>query len=232
MISGVVPSPVTSLSVSNVSTTDIRVNWTIPSSEDGNYVTYYIISYTLSCPEFSSVNDTVSVAPHQFVTTHSYTLQGLYSGMNYIITVRAGNVLGGSNVLLTLGATMTITSTSSYFLKSYISFLVGPTGWPSLILVSPVDSTANRIAWNKVNCSQRNGLITSYTVMISNSSITYNLNSTKRYIILNDLVFGTVYNISIAAVNSVGRGSFSDPIAVQIEEGMHIKLILVSFILH
>ena len=69
-------------------------------------------------------------------------------------------------------------------------------------------------------------------MMISNSSITYNLNSTERYIILNDLVFGTVYNISIAAVNSVGRGPFSDPIAVQIEEGMHFKLILVSFILH
>ena len=111
-------------------------------------------------------------------------------------------------------------------------FLVGPTGWPSLILVSPVDSSANRIAWNKVNCSQRNGLITGYTVMISNSSITYNLNSTERYIILNDLVFGTVYNISIAAFNSVGRGPFSDPIAVQIEEGMHIKIILVSFIVH
>ena len=116
MISGLVPSPVTSLSVSNVSTTDITVNWTIPSSEDGNYVTYYIISYTPSCPELSSVNDTVSVAPHQSITTYSYTLRGLYSGMNYTITVRGGNVLGGSNVSLTNGATMTITSMSSYFL--------------------------------------------------------------------------------------------------------------------
>ena len=95
MISGLVPSPVTSLSVSNVSTTDITVNWTIPSSEDGNYVTYYIISYTPSCPG-SSVNDTVSVAPHQSITTYSYTLRGLYSGVNYTITIRAGNVLGGS----------------------------------------------------------------------------------------------------------------------------------------
>ena len=56
--------------------------------------------------------------------------------------------------------------------------------------------------------------------MISNSSITYNLNSTERYIILNDLVFGTVYNISVAAVNSVGRGPFSDPIVVEIGIGM------------
>ena len=98
MISVLVPSPVTSLSVSNVLTTNITVNWTIPGSEDGNYVTYYTISYTPSCPELSSVNETVSVAPHQSTTTYSYTLIGLYSGMNYTITVRAGNVLGGSNL--------------------------------------------------------------------------------------------------------------------------------------
>ena len=57
-------------------------------------------------------------------------------------------------------------------------------------------------------------------MVISNSSITYNLNSTERYIILNDLVFGTVYNISVAAVNSVGRGPFSNPIVVEIGIGM------------
>ena len=95
MISVLVPSPVTSLSVSNVSTTGITVNWTIPSSD--NYVTYYTISYTPSCPELSSVNETVTVAPHQSTTTYSYTLIGLYSGMNYTITVIAGNVLGESD---------------------------------------------------------------------------------------------------------------------------------------
>ena len=79
-----------------------------------------------------------------------------------------------------------------------------------------VTSTANNLTWNEVNCSQRNGPITGYTVMISNSSITYHLTSTERYIILNDLVFGTVYNISVAAVNSVGRGPFSDPMAIEL----------------
>ena len=103
--------------------------------------------------------------------------------------------------------------------KSYI-ILVGPVGWPSLILASPVNLASYNLSWDEINCSQRNGIITSYTVMISNSSITYNLNSTERYIILNDLVFGTVYNISIAAVNSVGRGPFSDPIAIEIGIGM------------
>ena len=71
-----------------------------------------------------------------------------------------------------------------------------------------------------MNCSQRNGLIMGYTVKISNSSMTYSLNSTERYIILNDLVFGTVYNISVAALNSVGRGPFSDPMAIEIGIGL------------
>ena len=71
-----------------------------------------------------------------------------------------------------------------------------------------------------MNCSQRNGLIMGYTVMISNSSMTYSLNSTERYIILNDLVFGTVYNISVAAVNPVGRGPFTDPMAIEIGIGL------------
>ena len=93
-----VPTPVTNLSVSDFSTTTIRVNWTSPSSEDGNYVTYYKISYSPSCPELSSVNVTlVSVTPHQFTTTFSYILRELFSGMNYTITVRAGNILGESS---------------------------------------------------------------------------------------------------------------------------------------
>ena len=218
MISGLVPSPVTNLSVSNVSTTDITVNWTIPSSEDDNYITYYIISYTPSCPELLPANDTVYVVPHQSITTYSYTLRGLYSGMNYTITVRAGNVLGGSDSILTNGATIPIAGMSVIF-KCCISFFsIVPRRWPNSLQVSSFNSTstANNLTWNEVNCSQRNGLITGYTVMISNSSITYNLNSTERYIILNDLVFGTVYNISVTAVNSVGRGPFSDPMTIEI----------------
>ena len=53
-------------------------------------------------------------------------------------------------------------------------------------------------------------------MLISNSSIAYNLTSTDRNIILNDPVFGTEYNVSVAALNSVGIGPFSDSIVVEI----------------
>ena len=93
-----VPTPATRLSVTDVSTTTITVNWTSPSSEDGNYVTYYNISYSPLCPLLTSVNVTlVSVTLYQSTTAFSYILRELSSGMNYIITVRAGNVLGESS---------------------------------------------------------------------------------------------------------------------------------------
>ena len=57
--------------------------------------------------------------------------------------------------------------------------------------------------WNEMNCSQLNGRFIEYNVLIQN-------------IYVNELVFGTEYNISVAAVNSVGRGPFSDPILVEI----------------
>ena len=59
------------------------------------------------------MNDTVSVAPHQSITKYSYTLRGLYSGMNYTITVRAGNILGGSDSILTNEATIPIAGIKS-----------------------------------------------------------------------------------------------------------------------
>ena len=98
-----VPTPVTNLSVSDTSTTTIRVKWTSPSSEDGNYVTYYKISYSPSCPELLSVSMIlISVTPHQFTTTFSYILRELSNGMNYTITVRAGNILGESSPVMIL----------------------------------------------------------------------------------------------------------------------------------
>ena len=95
-------------------------------------------------------------------------------------------------------------------------------GSPKLIMVSSVSLTLNNITWEEIDCHLRNGRIIEYIVMISNNSMTYNQTSSERYVIVNDLVFGNVYNMSIAGVNSIGRGPFSDPIEVQIGTGMYI----------
>ena len=95
-------------------------------------------------------------------------------------------------------------------------------GSPKLIMVSSVSLTSNNITWEDIDCHLRNGRIIEYIVIISNNSITYNLTTTERYVIVNDLVLGNVYNISVAGVNSIGRGPFSDPVEVQIGTSKYI----------
>ena len=95
-------------------------------------------------------------------------------------------------------------------------------GSTKLIMVSSVSLTSNNITWEEIDCHLRNGRIIEYIVMISNSSITYNLTSNERYVIVNNLVFGNVYNMSVAGVNSIGRGPFSDPIEVRIGTSKYI----------
>ena len=93
---------------------------------------------------------------------------------------------------------------------------------PKIIMAFSVNVMVNRITWKNVNCHLHNGRIIEYIVIISNNSITYNLTSIERYIIVNDLVFGNVYNMSVAGVNSIGRGPFSDPVEVQIGTSKYI----------
>ena len=218
-----VPTPVTNLSVSDISATTVTVNWTSPSSEDGNYVTYYNISYSPSCPALSSVNVTlVSVTPHQFTTIFSNILRELFSGMNYSITVRAGNILGTSNPVMILGETEPTSSNLHYNMVGLCCQLfTGPGGSPTLIMVFPLNKTSINITWEEVDCHLRNGRIIEYIVIISNNSITYNLTSNERYVIMKDLVFGNIYNMSVAGVNSIGRGPFSDLVEVEIKRGTY-----------
>ena len=95
-------------------------------------------------------------------------------------------------------------------------------GSPKLIMVLSISLTSKNITWEEVDCHLRNGRIIEYIVIISSNNMTYNLTSSERFIILNDLIFGNVYNINVAGVNSIGRGPFSDPVEIQIGTGKYI----------
>ena len=114
-----------------------------------------------------------------------------------------------------------VNNTFNVSIETYETILE-PMGSPKLIMVSSVSLTSNNITWEEVDCHLRNGRIIDYIVIISNNSMTYNLTTTKRYIIVNDLVSGNIYNVSVAGANSIGRGTISDPIEVQIGTGKYI----------
>ena len=81
--------------------------------------------------------------------------------------------------------------------------------------------------WEEVDCDQRNGRIIGYIVAIRNNSNTYNLTTTKRYITVNDVVVGGIYRISVAAVNSIGIGPFSDYVEIEIVTSNIIHVLIL-----
>ena len=103
-----------------------------------------------------------------------------------------------------------------FMFNSFYQNLV-PTGNINSLYVLQINQTSIRIMWEEVDCDQRNGRIIEYIVIISNNNYTYNLTSTERYIAVNDLVLGGIYNISVAAVNSIGIGPLNDNIFEIIE---------------
>ena len=107
---------------------------------------------------------------------------------------------------------------------------LAPTGNVKSLDVLLISQASIRIMWEEVDCDQRNGRIIEYIVVISNNSNTYNLTSTEQYITVNDLV-GGIYRISVAAVNSIGIGPFSDYVEIEIVTS-NIILILVEYIYH
>ena len=80
--------------------------------------------------------------------------------------------------------------------------------------------------WEEVDCVQHNGRIIEYIVIISNNSNTYNLTSIERYITVNDLVLGGIYNISVAAVNSIGSGPLINVLDLLIGIGILHNLLI------
>ena len=96
---------------------------------------------------------------------------------------------------------------------------LAPKGFPTTLSVESVNISLYNISWNQIDCYQRNGYITSYVILISRDDIEFNISSTTVYILTSDLVLGKVYNISVAGVNDIGMGPFSEPVSFEIGNG-------------
>lgn len=83
-----------------------------------------------------------------------------------------------------------------------------------------IDSITKTIEWNEVDCVDGNNSVTGYRVLVSNSTVMYNYTSTNRHVMLDELAFHIVYNISIAAVNEFGIGPFTDPVIAEFQTSM------------
>ena len=89
-----------------------------------------------------------------------------------------------------------------------------PSGAPVLLVPVIINSTAISLSWEEVNCTERNGAITGYSVQYSivggMQSTTVNVTGDVTSIVIGGLTEFTIYTVSVAAINNIGVGSYSD----------------------
>ena len=84
------------------------------------------------------------------------------------------------------------------------------------MLLVPVilNSTAVSLSWGVVNCTERNGAITGYSVQYSIvggiQSTTVNVTGDVTSTVIDGLTELTVYLVSVAAINGNGIGPYSN----------------------
>ena len=78
------------------------------------------------------------------------------------------------------------------------------------VQISAINATTYRIVWSEIDCLLYNGDLVGYTVDISNSSTSFTINTTSTVVVTSDLVAGVQYSITVAVVNVVGVGPYSD----------------------
>ena len=87
-----------------------------------------------------------------------------------------------------------------------------------------INSTSISVYWDPPPFDDQNGVITSYTVIITNlnrTNISMSINVTNTSYTAIDLEEFKVYDIQVAAMTPVGLGPFSDVIRSQtFEDGM------------
>ena len=108
-----------------------------------------------------------------------------------------------------------------------------PSAPPTSVSVSEVTSSSITVQWGPVDCTDRNGDITGYSVQYgevgSGSTQTMPVSGgSATEATISGLMPSTTYFIQVAAVNSAGTGPYSDPPVSTDTDGMVHCTIIVS----
>ena len=119
------------------------------------------------------------------------------------------------------------------------SLLVAPSGGPQSLRGVETTSTDVAIAWDAVNCIERNSIITGYVVRFTPPSISGNesvmvagTGNAGGMVTIDGLTPSTQYSIQVAAVNSDGSaGVFSTALSVQtaLLDGKYLQISYSAF---
>ena len=185
------PGAPTAVSGSAASATSVSLSWTAPSSNGGASITDYTIQYS------SNSGSTWSTWTHTASTSTSQTVTGLSQGTSYIFRVAAVNSVG----------------TGSYSSNSSSVTTWDVPGAPTAVSGSSTVNNQVALSWT-APASNGGTSITDYVIQYSsNSGSTWTTfadgTSTSTSATVTGLTSNTSYIFKVAAVNSVGTGSYS-----------------------
>ena len=109
-----------------------------------------------------------------------------------------------------------------------MSFPPAPSAPPTSVKTSNITSSTIILQWGPVDCIDRNGYITGYSVRYgvqgngSTQTMSVSGGGTTETTITG-LMPSTTYSIEVAAVNTINSGEYSDPLSV-ITEGKPISI--------
>jgi hypothetical protein len=179
-----VPTGVTNANVVALNAS-AKVNWSVPSFNGGNVITYYNIYYGISGNTYGSSNlSTVTVNS----TVFSNTIVGLTNALSYVFYVVAQNIAGNSvyTTLTTIPYTVpnSVTNTS----------------------LGVIGNSSVYVSWTAP--SNQGNAITAYYVTYYNGASLIGVNTVPSGIFSNTvtgLVNGTLYTFSVTAQNAAGN---------------------------
>ena len=185
------PSPVQGLAVTYPTSTSISLAWSAPADNGGSAV----LGYKVSVVDQSTGSPVYSSASYD---TSTLTVTGLTTGTELTASVFAVNAIGQ-------GSGSSIAATPQAAAPGAPTGLAGTSG-----------DTEAALSWTAPS-SDGGAAITGYVIEYTpsgGSATTVSTGVTSTSFTLSGLTNGTAHSIRVAAVNSVGQGSYSSSVSV------------------
>ena len=118
----------------------------------------------------------------------------------------------------------------------YFTIILVPRGYPQALTGEAGSSRSTLLSWQPPIESEQNGVITSYTITLTDSRssqvIQRTVPSSQTSLTVDSLLPFTTYSCSIAASTSVGLGPFSTFLSITtLEDGMILNRILYGYLI-
>ncbi len=205
------PGIPTSLQITSPSPTELTVSWEAPEITGGQPILLYKLRYRLTDSDVTTPGvqpgDWEPVIEIESAASLQHTLTQLSAGTSYDVQIAANNSIGdGEYSSNTVGVTNQATV---------------PTSPPDGFEVSSISHTGAELAWTEFSSDENGGsAVTGYRVGYRLADADGSgpgtapgdwefSDHTTTNATLTDLVAETVYNVQVAAVNSVGEGPFA-----------------------